>query len=278
MLTHASYGKSAIRLVKVARHGDRHDLTDLTVSIRFEGDYDESYAAGDNSGVLPTDTMKNTVYALAARGPLDEPESFGQILARHFLDRNPRLRRVGIDIAQHPWGRITIGGREDGQTFIRQGPERRTAAVSAGRDGSIDIEAGIRDVLVLKSSRSAFAGFLRDDLTTLPETEDRILATSLTATWQYGRAVAFGPTWRVVRQMLLETFAGHQSASVQHTLFAMGEAVLASVDDVRSIHIVMPNKHHLPIDLSPFGLESRNEVFVATDEPFGLIEATVQRT
>jgi urate oxidase len=276
ILTHAAYGKSAIRLVKLSRRGDRHDLCDLTIAIRFEGDYDDSYTAGDNRAVLPTDTMKNTVYALAAQDPLDQPETFGLTLSRRFLDRNPRLQRVTIDLAEHPWGRIDGAGRETGHSFIRQGHEIRTARVSASR-GDTTVEAGIRDALILKSSQSAFADFLRDELTTLPDTNDRILATSLTATWRYAGPVEFGASWTTVRRQLLDTFASHQSASVQHTLYAMAQAVLDTVLPVASVHLVMPNKHHLPVDLTRFGLENRNEIFVATDEPFGLIEATLER-
>jgi urate oxidase len=284
MLSHAAYGKSAIRLVKVARHAARHDLIDLTVAIRFEGDYESSYTAGDNRDVLPTDTMKNTVYALAARASLDQPESFALALARHFLDRNPRLRRVQVEAVQHPWRRMTTAGREDGYAFVREGPETRTALVSTGRGGDpdaahdVEIHAGIRDLVILKSSQSAFAGFLRDEFTTLPETNDRILATSLTTTWRYARQVDFGATAHTIRQILLDTFTGHESASVQHTLFAMGRAVIDRVADVTSIHLVMPNRHHLPVDLRPFGLQNRNEIFVATDEPFGRIEATIARS
>jgi urate oxidase len=277
MLTHTAYGKSGIRLVRLARRGDRHDLADLTLAIRFEGDYDASYTDGDNTGVLPTDTMKNTVNALAARERVDEPEAFALILAHHFLDRNARLHRVIIDVVQQSWGRLTTGGREEGQAFVRQGPEVRTAEVTVDR-ANASVKAGLSDLLILKSSRSAFEGFVRDELTTLPETRDRILATSLTATWQYKNAeVPFGPGWRIVRATLVECFSAHQSNSVQHTLYAMGQAVLDSVDDVLSIHLVMSNKHHLPIDVSRFGLENRNEVFVATDEPFERIEATLTR-
>jgi urate oxidase len=277
MLVDAAYGKSGVRLVRLIRRGDRHDVRDLTVSIRFEGEYADSYSAGDNTDVLPTDTMKNTVYALAARDGVGEPESFGLALARHFLARNPPLGRVRIELVDHFWGRITVGDREHGQAFTRMGPDTRTARVTCARDETI-INAGIADLFILKSGHSAFAGYPKDEFTTLPETADRILATSLSASWQYDRIdVDFGTAWRAVRRTLLETFAEHDSRSVQHTLHDMGEAVVRSVDGVASIHLVMPNKHHLPIDLSRFGLENRNEVFVATTEPYGLIEATIAR-
>jgi urate oxidase len=277
MLRDTAYGKSRVRLVQLTRRTDRHELCDLTVAIRFQGDYDASYTAGDNSAVLPTDTMKNTVYALAAAERVRDAESFGLRLARHFIDRNPRLERVRIDLTEHAWGRVANAGREYGQAFVRQGPDTRTAAIEADRRQTT-VDAGVADLVILKSADSAFAGFPRDEFTTLPETQDRLFATSLTATWRYrDTEVSFDTAWQAARRTLLETFAEHRSASVQHTLHAMGQAVIDHVEDVASIHLVMPNKHHLPVDLSRFGLENRNEIFVPTDEPHGLIEGTVTR-
>jgi urate oxidase len=277
MLAQSAYGKSRVRLVQVSRRPDRHDVRDVTVGIRFEGNYDASYVAGDNRDVLPTDTMKNTVYAIAAREPVREPETFALALGRHFLAGSPNLTRVRIDVTEHGWGRIARGDRQQADAFVRIGPETRTAAIQAHRKRTI-VGAGVADLVILKSAHSAFAGFPRDAYTTLPETDDRIFATSLTASWRYASAdLDFGPSWRAVRQLLLDVFAEHRSASVQHTLYAMGQAVLDSVEDVSAIRLVMPNKHHLPVDLRPFGLENRNEIFVPTDEPHGLIEATLVR-
>src|SRR5262245_34600522 len=203
MLAESAYGKSRVRLVQVTRHHDRHELCDLTVAVRFRGRYDESYTAGDNRDVLPTDTMKNTVYALAARCVIKEPETLGLLLATHFLDRNPALEDVRVELSARAWGRIAVGGQEDGQAFIGQGPDMRSAVVAGGRRETT-VSAGVADLLILKSSRSAFADFARDELTTLAETQDRILATSLTATWQYRTTrVDFGPVWRLARQTLL---------------------------------------------------------------------------
>lgn len=277
MLAQSAYGKSRVRLVQVRRHGDRHDLRDLTVAIQFTGRYDESYTDGDNSAVLPTDTMKNTVYALAAREPVDAPERLGLALAERFLDRNARLERARIDLTEHLWKRIPRGEREHGHAFVRTGPETRTATVQSHRRRTI-VGAGIADLLVLKTADSAFDRFMQDEYTTLPETRDRIMATSLTATWRYRDAdVDFTTAWNAVRGVLLDVFAEHQSESVQHTLYAMGQAVLDSVEAVTAIRLVMPNKHHLPFDLSRLGLPNRNEIFVPTDEPHGLIEATLRR-
>jgi urate oxidase len=272
-LTQTSYGKSRIRLVQVTRRGDRHDLRDLTVAVAFEGDYDTSYTDGDNRDVLPTDTMKNTVYALAAREGAGEPEAFGMILGRHFIDRNPKLARVNVDLIDHGWGHLANGAREHGQAFVRRGPDVRTARIVTSRTG-VTAAAGI----IMKTSRSAFADFPRDEFTTLPETRDRLLATALTATWTYRETdIEFGPVFRTVKSTLLDAFALHDSLSVQHTLYAMGEVVLDSIDLVERITLEMPNRHHLPVDLTKFGMENRNEIFVATEEPHGLIKATLSR-
>jgi urate oxidase len=277
MLSHSAYGKSGIRLVQVSRRADRHEVRDLTIAIRFEGDFDTSYTVGDNSDVLPTDTMKNTVYALAAREAVTEPEAFGLRLAHHFLDRNARLHRVRVDLTDHMWKHLTVGGRDHGQSFMRRGPDTRTATVQCDRETE-RVGAGVMDLLILKTARSAFAGFPRDEYTTLPETHDRLLATSLTATWHYlSGDTDFGPSWHAVRQTLLEAFAEHDSQSVQHTLYAMAQAVLDTSDEVSAIRLVMPNKHHIPFDLARVGLQNRNEIFVATEEPYGLIEATLTR-
>jgi urate oxidase len=276
-LTNTSYGKSRIRLVRVTRHGDRHELRDFTVAIGFEGSFDTSYTEGDNRAVLPTDTMKNTVYALAARDGVGEPEEFGTRLGRHFIDRNPQLARVRVDVIDHAWDRIKIGVREHGCAFSRRGADTRTARVITDR-GGVSITAGIADLVIMKTSHSGFEGYPRDEFTTLPETKDRLLATSMTATWTYADDdVEYLSTYLTVRKVLLEAFAEHASLSVQHTLYAMGQSVLDSIDMVRSITLEMPNRHHLPIDLTRFDLENRNEVFVATEEPHGLITATLSR-
>jgi urate oxidase len=277
MLAQTGYGKSGIRLVQVSRGSDRHAVRDLTIAIRFEGDYNSSYTEGDNTDVFPTDTMKNTVYALAARKAIKDAEEFGIRLGRHFLDRNAKLQRVRLDVTDHPWKHIGIGGREHGHSFMRRGPDTRTATVQIDRN-EVRVGAGIKEMIILKTAASAFSGFPRDEYTTLPETDDRLLATALTATWHYGSTdVNFDACWQAVRKTLLEAFAEHDSASVQHTLYAMGQAVLDTNDDVSAIRLVMPNKHHLPFDLSPFGLANKNEIFVPTEEPYGLIEATLTR-
>lgn len=265
-----SYGKSGIRLVQIRRGGGRHDVKDLTVAVRFEGNFEAAHVEGDNSDVLPTDTMKNTVYALAKDFSREEIEEFGLVLSAHFLRENPQVIRAEISIEERGWDRIGEAA------FQGSSRERSTARVSRTRE-SLAVESGLKDLLILKSARSGFSGFKRDRYTTLKETTDRILATSLTAVWTHASPAGRRAPSRDVRRTLLDTFAAHDSASVQHTLYAMGEAVLARHEDVSGIRMAMPNKHHLLVDLTPFGLKNENEIFVATDAPYGLIEATVTR-
>jgi|SRR6185369_4444751 len=278
-VTANSYGKSEVRLVTVRRGPDRHELKDVTVAIRLEGDFAAAYTQGDNTGVVATDTMKNTVYALAAEHPFDDIEDFGLALTDHLVKTYPQIASARVELTEHLWERIETAGVESQphpHAFRRAGSERRTAVVTRSAD-TVRVLAGLEDLVVMKTARSAFEGFPRDRWTTLKETGDRLLATALRATWRYSRPfVSFGRLWSDVRRVLLETFAEHDSRSVQHTLYAMGEAVLETLD-VEEIHLAMPNRHHLPVDLTPFGGDNRNEIFVATTEPYGLIEATLRR-
>jgi urate oxidase len=279
MLGPNSYGKSGIRLVKVTRHADRHDLKDVTVAIRLEGDFEKAHTVGDNSAVLPTDTMKNTVYALASENSLEEIESFGLVLARHFVRSHAPVSRARIEISERLWERLDVSGRPHRHAFRRAGEETRLARVAVDRGEEPSVEAGIENLVILKTAHSGFAGFPRDRYTTLKETADRILATALSAVWSYAAAeTPFNMLWKAVRQTLLETFVDHESKSVQHTLNAMGEAVLERHGEVRQIHLTMPNRHHLPVDLTPFGLPDENAIFVSTEEPYGLIEAMLRRS
>lgn len=272
-----NYGKSSVRLVKVARQPDRHDLKQLTVGVHFEGDFESCYLYGDNTRILPTDTMKNTVYAFAKLYAIEQIEEFARQLAEHFLTDNPQISKVRVDIAEDLWQRIPYGAKPHATSFMRSGDEQRTAAVTATRE-TIVTEAGIDNLVVLRTAGSGFENYIHDPFTTLEETEDRILATAVKATWTYVHdEIPFGPCWHGVREALLQTFVEHDSKSVQHTLYAMAAAVLERYEEISEVAISMPNKHCLLVDLSRFGLDNNNEVFVPTDEPYGLIEARVKR-
>jgi urate oxidase len=264
--------------VKVVRDGDRHSVHDLTVDVRLEGDFRAAHVDGDNSAVLPTDTMKNTVYALARQHNVDPPEAFAAVVGSHLLGAAPHATRATVEIAQHGWHRIPVNGSPSGTAFEHGSNEARVARVSSVKGAAASSEAGVTGLVVLRTAGSAFSGFPRDAYTTLKATRDRIFATSVTARWRYAAGtVDYNAAFAAVRRALLETFATHPSESVQHTLYAMGEAAFAARPEVSGIHISLPNKHHLLVDLAPFKLDNPNEIFVATSEPYGLIEATLVR-
>jgi urate oxidase len=270
VLVRDTYGKSRVRLIKLARHADRHDVKEITFQILFQGDFKSCYETGDNSKILPTDTIKNTVYVLARKHDIVSIEEFGKHLVDHFLANNPQVTNVRIEVTEHLWSRIAAAA------FTRES-QKRTAVVSGARNG-LTIEAGIDDLTILKSSGSAFEGYIKDPYTTLKETKDRIFATAVRATWRYASTkLDFNAVWQGVRQVILDTFAAHDSLSVQHTLHALGRQVLAMFPDIAEILLTMPNKHALLVDLSPFGMDNPNEVFLPIDEPSGYIEATLAR-
>lgn len=266
------YGKAEVRLVRVDRATDRHAITDLTVTTQLRGDFTACHTEGDNSHVVPTDTQKNTVYAFARDG-VGAPEDFLLRLARHFTTAHPWVTGAELSAEQHAWERID----DHDHSFVRTGRETRTAVVEVDGDRTV-VTAGLADCTVLKSTGSEFHGFPRDRYTTLPETTDRILATDISATWTYGREdVDYDAAYAGVRDLLLATFAGQHSLALQQTIFAMGRAVLERYDEVESVSLSCPNKHHFLVDLGPFGLDNPGEVFHAADRPYGLIQATVVR-
>ena len=269
------YGKSRIRLVKV-RRSDPHELVDLTIDVQLEGEFQAVYVDGDNGLCLATDTMKNTVYALARQDPIHDVETFAARLAEHFLAK-PAVTAVRISAVEQPWGRLSSGGQPHPHAFVQAGAEHWTTVVTRDARGS-EIVSGLANLVVLKTTDSAFSGFPRDEYTTLPDAGDRIMATSITAAWTYRVGTTDFSARAKVRRALVEAFASHLSRSVQHTVYAMGEAALAVCADVTAITLSLPNRHHLLVDLKPFGLDNPNEIFVATDQPFGLIEATIRRT
>jgi urate oxidase len=273
-----SYGNSRVRLLRVLRQEGRHDIKELTVTIRFEGDFEMAHTTGKNKNILPADTMKNTVYALARQYPVEAVEDFAQHLIEHFLTYNEQVSRVMVEASEHLWSRIPHGTKPHAFAFTRaSGQEKRTAILNGTRDGTA-IRAGIQDLDVLKTTKSAFEGFLRDPYTTLKEDRDRILAATIRAEWLYeDDEIEFSPVWHSVRQTLLETFAEHDSLSLQHTLYAMGEAVLATFDRIREIHLSLADKNFNLVDLSPFGMDNSAEVFLPAEEPQGLIEATLRK-
>jgi urate oxidase len=272
-----AYGKNAVNLSKIIRHADQHEFRHISVNVALEGDFETAHTLGDNTKILPTDTQKNTVYALAKEHFVSGIEDFGLHLARHFLTNNPQVRTVTIELTEHAYHRLSFDGTGHPHAFSGGGPEKRTATVLHDGSGTT-VRAGIRDLLIVKTTDSGFGHYIHDPFTTLKETADRILATQCEVEWTYGATgINFTESFAGIRDILLKTFAFHKSLSVQQTLYAMGEAVLQQFEAVRDISLKMPNKHHIPFNLEQFGMENKNEIFIATDEPYGYITGTIER-
>src|SRR5215471_11039756 len=202
------YGKAETHVVRITRHGADHEIKDLNVSVALAGDFAETHLTGDNSKVVPTDTQKNTVFAFAADG-IGEIEDFASRLARHFVSEFETVRRARVSIEEFSWSRL------GDHAFERSGEAKRLAAVTCTREGA-SVVSGISGLVVLKTTDSEFHGYIKDRYTTLPETRDRIMATSLTARWRYGRPDADWATcFADATHLLKETFAAHYSLSLQ---------------------------------------------------------------
>jgi len=271
------YGKAAIHVVRVDRDGEVHRVRDAIVAVALEGDFTAAHVDGDNSLVVATDTMKNTAYAFAKDHLGGSIEAYGRALAEHFLEYE-QIDRATVNVREHAWHPIAVDGRPARDAFLRGDEGVRVATVAASR-GQTTVEAGVEDLVAMKTTRSGFSGFPRDRFTTLPETDDRVMATKITAIWRYGSPdVEFDETFTAVRQTLLEVFADHDSPSVQTSIWIMAKAILERHEAVEEVRMVLPNLHHWLADLGPFGMTNESEIYVSTTEPHGLIEATVRRS
>jgi urate oxidase len=277
------YGKSSVRISRITRtqspeSGERHEFNEWTVSVLLEGDFDASFTAADNSKVLPTDTMKNTVYSRARVSSAATIEEFAIELGDYLLANNAQVSKVIVEVAEKSWERLLVDGAPEAATFKMAGPEAQTVRAERARNAAWQIASGVDGLTILKTTKSAFTGYIVDKLTTLKPATDRILGTRATITWDYVTLpVDFAAVRQRILAVLLKTFAGHMSMSVQHTLFDMGKAALDAAPEIARIHFAMPNLHHLLADLSPFGQDNPNHIFVPIDEPHGAIEATIER-
>jgi urate oxidase len=272
-----------VRVTRDAGRAGRHEIVDLNVTSQLRGDFEACHTHGDNSRVVATDTQKNTVYAFAREHGVRSPEEFLLTLGRHFTAEFHWVTGGAWRAEQYAWERIAVDGQPHDHAFARAGTETRTAVVQVDGEATY-VVSGLTDCTVLKSTGSEFAGFPRDRYTTLAETDDRILATSITAWWRHGpthrdelTGLDFDASYAAVREVLLTTFATVHSLALQQTLFAMGKAVLEAFPGIAECRFSMPNKHHFLVDLEPFGLDNPGEVFLAADRPYGLIEAAVVR-
>lgn len=272
------YGKSRVRVMKVLRGPEGNELREWTVQVLLTGDFDSAHYDGDNSKILPTDTMKNTVYYMARRSKADSMEDYAKELIDFLLERNPQVATATVSVEGAMWKRLTVEGKPHATSFMRGSGEVQTTAVSREQKGEFRVSSGLKNLVVMKTADSAFAGYIKDELTTLKETNDRLFCTAVTADWRYTSSkIDFNARRKAIREAMLAAFAGHKSKSVQETEYEMGKAALEAVVEVDQIDLEMPNKHCLLVDLERFGEENPNEIFVPTDEPAGQIEARVRR-
>jgi urate oxidase len=277
-LAENKYGKSRVRLVRVKRGKDGHELHEWTVQVLLQGDFESCFTAGDNSKILPTDTMKNTVYSLAKHSSAGCIEDFAKEMIEFLLSRNPQVSEAEVNVSEAAWEHLQAGGAEYQTAFVQTAGESQTTSIKKARGAEFNVVSGLDNLIILKTASSAFEGYIKDSLTTLRETNDRLFGTALRANWTYnGAELPFASLRTKIRETLLRAFAEHQSKSVQHTLYDMAAKVLSAVPEVKDIELIMPNKHCLLVDLSRFGQENANEIFVPTDEPHGYIEARVCR-
>jgi urate oxidase len=276
------YGKAENRVVRIYRDGARHEIRDLNVSTALRGPFDAAYLEGNQSNVLPTDTQKNAAFAFAKSHGVPSIEDYALGLARHFVHDVAPVEGARIEVEEYAWQRAVVDGSEHDHTWVRRGQETRTAAITVDASGE-HVIGGFTDLVLLKSTGSEFAGFLKDEYTTLQETHDRVMATSLVAQWRFSNrdfsteTIDWDATYEDIKRIMVKQFATLQSLALQQTLWHMGKAVLEAHPTVAEIRLKAPNKHHFAVDLAPFGLENPGEVFVAADRPYGLIEATITR-
>ncbi|RFA21986.1 factor-independent urate hydroxylase [Subtercola boreus] len=275
------YGKAESRVVRIYRDESRHEIRDINVSTALRGDFAGAHLFGDQSKVLPTDSQKQTAYSFAKEKGLVSIEDYGMTLGAHLVDTVEHIDSARVEIEEFAWQRVLVDGTEHDHTWTRQGQETRTAAIvvtGRGDERQTTVIAGFKDLIILKSTGSEFAGFYEDAYTVLEPTHDRIMATSLVAQWRFTEAPAdWEANYPAVKQILVATFATVYSLALQQTLYEMGKAVLEAFDEIAEIRFSAPNKHHFLFNLSPFGVENNNEVFNADDRPYGLIQATVLR-
>jgi urate oxidase len=277
-LAENTYGKSSVRLMKVKRDRPLHEVKEWKVELLLTGNFESCFTAGDNSEILPTDTMKNTVYSRARESAAECIEDFARELAEFILARNPQVASARVAIASTPWEHAMVEGKPHPSTFIRGTSESQTTIVTCVQGGGVAVTSGFANLVLLKTANSGFEGYLHDSLTTLPETADRLFGTAVRAQWKYrSAALPFEQLRGKLRETLIDSFAKHDSKSVQHTLYAMSHAALEAVPEILDVELAMPNKHCLLVDLSRFGQTNPNEIFVPTDEPYGNIVARICR-
>lgn len=272
-----TYGKGRVRIMRVKRDTARHEVRELNLKVLLEGDFSASFTSSDNSKVIATDTVKNIVNIVARNHPELESEPFTQAVARYFFGHYDHVQGVNVTAHETKWDRLAVAGAPHDHAFKMDANGKPVVRLNATREG-YKLSSGIEGFTFLKSTESGWVGYLMDEATTLKETTDRIFSTAMDAAWTWTKVPADYPAANAkIMSALMDVFATTYSPSVQNSLFLMGSAALEAVPEIADISMACPNKHYLPINMTPFKLDNPNVVFTPTDEPHGQIECTVSR-
>lgn len=276
-LVSQNYGKARVRLCKVLRDGPVHSVKELTVRIALEGEFAASYQSGDNSCIVPTDSMKNAINVLAYHHLGVDNEPFALAVADHFLNRYAQVTKAVVEIEERSWSRLVVGGAPHPHSFAQT--QRATPLVRLVQTRtSTKLESGVQDFTLLKTTGSGFSGFATCEHTTLPPTEDRLLATTLKARWTWNAEPAsYQATTDAFLRAVVVPFAGKHSPSVQATLWEMAAAAFEACPEIQEITLTLPNHHYFTQNLRAFGIDNTNVLMLPSEEPHGQIEATISR-
>ncbi len=272
------YGKGRVRVMRIHRDGERHEVSQLNVKAMLEGDFARAYTSADNSTSVSTDTIKNVVNIVARENTGLGTEEFCQMLAKRYFELYPQANSVAITAHETKWSRLSFRGKPHPHSFVLDSNGKPFVELTATRGGSSTLASGIDGFTFMKSTQSGWENYVKDAYTTIPPTKDRICATSMVASWKWsGKPASYPAANKKILDTLLEVFSTTYSPSVQNSLYHMGEAALAAVPEISEISMACPNMHFIPMNLSAFGMDNNNDVFLPTDEPHGQIECTVGR-
>ncbi len=272
-----TYGKGRVRIMRIRRDGDRQDVSQLNVKAMIEGDFARAYTDADNSTSVSTDTIKNVVNIVARENTGLSTEEFCVVLSQKYLETYPQISGVKITAHETKWTRLSIDGTPHPHSFLLDSNGKPFVEVAATRDG-MAMSSGIDGFTFMKSTQSGWENFYKDKYSTIQPTADRMCATSMVASWKWtGKPASYTAANKTILDTLLKVFATTYSPSVQNSLYHMGEAALAAVPEISEISMACPNIHFILMNLSAFGMDNNNDVFLPTDDPHGQIECTVGR-
>ena len=276
-LVSKTYGKGRVRVMRVFRDGERQEVRELTVRAMVEGNFSGAFTDADNSTSLCTDTVKNVVN-IVARGELATgTEDFCKAVAKRLLERYDSVEKATVTGHETVWKRLSFDGTPHPHAFTLDANGKPFAKVVM-TDIDTSVKSGVSGFTFLKSTQSGWMNYIKETYTTLPETDDRIAATSMEASWRWNaRPANYAKSNALILDTMLKVFATTYSYSLQDSLYRMGMAALEAVPEISEISLACPNKHYILANLTPFGMDNPNHVFVATDEPHGQIECTVGR-